>query len=158
LEQSIKTSLIGRLEAFECSINLAASKVDSNWLWRPMNQYISSVGVQIQHLSGNLNQYMVVNLNGSADLRDRPLEFIPSPELGITELLAELNKHLNSAKVAIKKAPCGVWTEVYQVQNFQMTRLEACIHGVEHLNYHLGQIALIIKYHKPQDLGFYPDI
>ena len=158
LDHNIKLSLHGRLDAFNQLIQIAASKIESQWLWEPLNDHIPCIGAQLQHLCGNLNQYVVVNLSGVEDTRNRPEEFKSNPDLDLTELMTQLHGVLQAARNAIDEAPSHLWSDLYHVQGFSMSRLEACIHGIEHLNYHLGQIALIIKYFKPQDLGFYPDI
>lgn len=158
LDHSIKSSLQGRLDAFDHLINIAASKIEPQWLWQPLNDHIPCIGVQLQHLCGNLNQYVVFNLSGVEDSRNRPEEFKSNPGLGLNELMTQLHGVIEDARNAIDGAPSHPWNDLYHVQGFSMSRLEACIHGIEHLNYHLGQIALIIKHYRPQDLGFYPDI
>ena len=109
-------------------------------------------------MEGNLRQYIVTNLGHQKDLRQRTLEFTVRPEISLQQLSESLLQTLAQAKNLIEHVPSRVWSEVYHVQTFSMTRLEACVHGIEHLNYHLGQIALLIKYYAPQDLKFYPDI
>ena len=109
-------------------------------------------------MEGNLRQYMLVNLTLQKDQRERQKEFETNPQISLDALSEALLTLLKQVKSIIDDTPNSVWNEVYTVQTFSLRRLEACIHGVEHLNYHLGQIALLIKYYKPQDLSFYPEI
>lgn len=109
-------------------------------------------------MEGNLTQYIVVNLSNQIDQRERQNEFEVNPEISLEQLSNALLNQLREATSIIEIMTSSIWNEVYTVQSFSLTRLEACINGIEHLNYHLGQIALLIKYYKPQDLGFYPEI
>ena len=158
IEKTIIRALIGRLEEFERLFNIALSKVEQQWLWQQPNTEILCIGVQLQHMAGNLNQYVLVNLGHGQDRRVRSKEFELRPEITLEALSSTLLSQIKKAKTLIQNTQSHHFCESYHVQGFSMTRLEACIHGIEHLNYHLGQIALIIKYFKPQDLGFYPDI
>lgn len=155
---TIKTALIGRLEEFKRLLLLTLPKIQDQWLWQQPNSHIPSIGVQLTHMRGNLTQYLVVNLSGTLEQRMRRSEFEQHPELKLKALSEPLIEQIELAKTLIEATQNKVWQEVYQVQTFSMTRLEACIHGIEHLNYHLGQIALLIKLYNPQDLGFYPQI
>jgi len=151
-------ALIGRLEEFERLLQLSLKKIETEWLWTSPNPQIPCLGVQLNHMEGNLRQYIVTNLGHQKDLRQRTLEFTVRPEISLQQLSEGLLHTLAQAKNLIEHVPSRVWSEVYHVQTFSMTRLEACIHAIEHLNYHLGQIALLIKLFHPQDLDFYPEI
>lgn len=155
---TIKSSLVGRLIEIQRLLLLILPKIDQHWLWQQPNPQIPSIGVQLKHMEGNLKQYIVVNLSNQIDQRERQNEFELNPEISLEQLSNALLNQLREATSIIEVMPSSIWNEIYTVQNFSLTRLEACIHGVEHLNYHLGQIALLIKYYKPQDLGFYPEI
>ncbi len=155
---TVNNSLIGRLEEFQRLLLLTLPKIEQQWLWQQPNTQISCIGVQLSHMTGNLRQYIVTNLSGQADQRQRADEFKTQPDITLEALSSVLISQLKQAQALIKETPTASWSEIYHVQTFTMTRLEACIHGVEHLNYHLGQIALLIKYYKPQDLNFYPEI
>ena len=155
---AINQALIGRLESAQMLLDNALPKVEQHWLWSSPNEHILCIGVQLAHMSGNLRQYLIVNLTQEEDLRERPSEFEIRPKVKLAELAGRLTSDLDKAKTLIQAAPSRVWSEVYHVQTFSMTRLEACIHAIEHLNYHIGQIALLIKYYSPQDLSFYPNI
>lgn len=155
---TIKISLVGRLQEFRRLLVLTLPKIEQEWLWQQPNPHISSIGVQLKHMEGNLRQYMLVNLTRQKDQRERQKEFETNPQISLDALSEALLTLLQQVKSIIDDTPNSVWNEVYTVQTFSLTRLEACVHGVEHLNYHLGQIALLIKYYKPQDLSFYPEI
>ncbi len=155
---TIKSSLVGRLFEIQRLLILTLPKIEQQWLWKQPNPQIPSIGVQLKHMEGNLKQYIVVNIGNQIDQRERQKEFEVNPEISLEQLTNALLNQLREATSIIEVMPSSIWNEVYTVQNFSMTRLEACIHGIEHLNYHLGQIALLIKYYKPQDLGFYPEI
>lgn len=155
---TIKSSLVGRLIEIQRLLLLTLPKIEQQWLWQQPNRQIPSIGVQLKHMEGNLKQYIVVNLSNQIDQRERQNEFEVNPEISLEQLSNALLNQLREATSIIEVMPSSIWNEIYTVQNFSLTRLEACIHGVEHLNYHLGQIALLIKYYKPQVLGFYPEI
>jgi len=167
---TIPFSLNARLDEFRRLLLLALPKIEQEWLWTQPNAHIPSIGVQLTHMQGNLTQYIVVNLSSSliesnsakqaygAYQRQRTQEFDVRSTVSLEALAAPLLDQIQRASALIKQVSSRVWSEDYHVQTFSMTRLEACVHGIEHLNYHLGQIALLIKYYAPQDLKFYPDI
>ena len=167
---TIPLALNARLDEFRRLLLLILPKIEQEWLWHQPNAHIPSIGVQLTHMQGNLTQYIVVNLSSSikesnsskqvygAYKRQRSQEFEIRPTTRLEALTAPLIDQIQRASTLIEQASSRVWSEDYHVQTFSMTRLEACVHGIEHLNYHLGQIALLIKYYAPQDLGFYPDV
>ena len=158
ISSTIKNSLVRRLLELQRLLLLTLPKIEPQWLWQQPSTHIPCIGVQLRHMEGNLKQYIVVNLSGQKDKRERKKEFERDQKISLEQLSEGLLNELQQARALIDRASSSVWNEDYKVQGFSMTRLEACIHGVEHLNYHLGQIALLVKYYKPQDLGYYPEI
>ncbi len=47
-------------------------------------------------------------------------------------------------------------TDRITVQSFNVTRLHAVYHSIEHFGYHLGQIAYVAKLRKGEDLSIFP--
>ncbi|NNE28987.1 MAG: DUF1572 family protein, partial [Saprospiraceae bacterium] len=114
----------------------------------------NSVGILIQHLCGNITQYIHSSLGGQPDSRRRDQEFVTS-QRSSEELLEELRTTIQKALEVINNCPQKELLRFRNVQGFQLSGMGIIIHVVEHLSYHTGQIAFWTKNLKNQDLGFY---
>lgn len=124
-------------------------------IWKRQNQSSNSVGTLCLHIIGNCRQWLLGNLIGLDDNRKRDEEF-------------DLNN--NHSKKALKQAFKMLETDLldnkhlfqsidltktYKVQVFNDNGVSIITHAIEHFSYHTGQIALLTKLNKNEDLGFY---
>ena len=127
-------------------------------VWHKPNASANSIANLILHLCGNIRQYAVSSLNYTEDKRERELEFTTNGGLNKENLLQELNQTIEDAKEAIKNLPEEKLLKTRSVQGFNFSAVGIIVHVTEHYSYHTGQIALITKLIKNQDLGFYAGI
>lgn len=128
-------------------------------VWYRPNDAANSVGHLILHLCGNVTQWIGSGVGGQVDIRARDVEFETidhiSKEMLMTKLY-NLRPITDEALSTIESE--NQLTEPRTVQGFDETVLSILIHVTEHFSYHVGQIAIIAKYQKGMDLGFYADL
>ena len=127
-------------------------------VWHKPNASANSIANLILHLCGNIRQYAVSSLNYVEDDRERDSEFNTKGGLNKVELIEKLNQTVEDAKETLKNFDEEEVLKSHSVQGFNFSPMGIIIHVTEHYSYHTGQIALITKLIKNQDLGFYAGI
>lgn len=129
-------------------------------VWYRPNDQSNSIGHLILHLEGNVTQWIGSGIGGNEDLRERELEFttkdLPTKE-NLLDRLIRLKTEITDPALA-KIGSESDLVNGRQVQGFETTVLSIIVHVIEHFSYHTGQIAVISKYMKGKDLGFYAGI
>ncbi len=151
IEQSrslLQTANLPRIE--RCLERLSDEEV---W-WRP-NDESNSIGNLLLHLSGNVRQWIVSGLGGREDARVRQEEFDERRVLPRAELLRRLKETLFEADSVLAAIEPAQLLESRRIQGDEVTMLEAIYHVVEHFSMHTGQIILLAKALKNEDLRFY---
>lgn len=124
-------------------------------LWYSPNQSSNSIANLILHLCGNIGQYVLSGLGGEQDQRNRQEEFTSRETHSRAELYDILLTTVSAAKEIINAMDEEELCMIYRIQGFDLDGISVVIHVVEHYSYHTGQIALLTKLIKNQDLGFY---
>lgn len=128
-------------------------------LWYTPNDASNSIGVLILHLCGNVTQWIGSGIGNMTDQRERGLEFAPEHRPPKELLLAKLSSLPAVTDLAFATVVNDAQLlDPRKVQGFNETTLSIIVHVIEHFSYHVGQIALIAKYLKGRDLGFYADM
>jgi uncharacterized damage-inducible protein DinB len=126
---------------------------DADIWWRP-NRASNSVGNLVLHLSGNVRQWIISGIGGSADVRRRDEEFSELGPLPRKGLVALLRSTVNDAcRVLAKMPPASLHTTMSR-QGYVMTRQAAIMRVIEHFAYHTGQIVYVTKMKTARDLHF----
>ncbi|MGH9470894.1 MAG: DinB family protein [Terriglobia bacterium] len=133
----------------ECVDRLSEEDV---W-WRP-NSASNSVGNLVLHLAGNVHQWIVAGLGGEPDIRNRDLEFREQGPVPRRALRALLEKEVRAAGRVILRLGPEELLQIYSIQNFHVTALQAVAHVVEHFAHHSGQIIYVTKLRLGEDLKF----
>lgn len=125
-------------------------------LWYRPNSETNSVGHLILHLCGNVTQWIGSGIGQRPDLRERDLEFNTANRRTKAALVAQLHalRALTDDALSMLNNDQDLLEE-RSVQGFDESILSILIHVTEHFSYHTGQIAVICKYLKGLDLGFY---
>lgn len=127
-------------------------------IWLKPNSQLNSIGNLVLHLCGNITQYIISSLSGNPDIRKRDEEFSASRSLNKSELLSKLKATVDSAVKIIEKQKEASLLKTRSVQGYSLSGMGIIIHVVEHYSYHTGQIALLTKLFKDEDLGFFAGI
>ena len=124
-------------------------------IWFSPNAQLNSVGNLVQHLCGNITQYILSTLGKQADHRNRNAEFAISGTKSKQALLQDLQEVIDKSIAIIDALSEDALKEQYQVQVYQLSGIGIVLHVTEHLSYHTGQIAMLTKLITQKDLGFY---
>ena len=153
---------LGQDYAVKISGALAELTDEQIW-WRP-NEASNSIGNLILHLCGNIRQWMIAGVGGSADKRDRDREFTERGQLGKDELLALMHATLSEVDAVLPELenetvanPDAPLQRRIVPQGFAQTVLDSVFHVVEHFSYHTGQIVFIAKLLAGESIRFYDD-
>lgn len=136
-------------------IERCLERLSDEEIWWRANEESNSIGNLLLHLSGNVRQWIVSGLGGDADGRVRQQEFDERRVLPRAELLGRLKATLAEADAVLASIEPAALLESRQIQGNEVTMLEAIYHVVEHFSMHTGQIILLAKALKAEDLRFY---
>lgn len=140
--------LCGRIET--CVASLTPEQI-----WSRGGEHQNAVGNLILHLSGNVRQWIISGVGGAADVRERDAEFAARDGEKPEELVARLKKIVGDAAGVIHSLPADQLLSKITVQGYNVTKMEAIYHVVEHFTGHTFQIIFATKLLTDQDLGFY---
>ena len=144
-----------RIEESERMIRICLDGIEESDFWYRSNNATNSIGNLLLHLSGNMTQYVISGLGGKPDMRDRDAEFSTQANGSKEAVWMQFKKVLDDSKAVISGATAEQLLTHRQVQGFDLSGLGMALHAVEHLSYHTGQIAYIVKSIQGKDLGFY---
>jgi len=131
------------------------SHLSEEELWHTPNESTNSVGNLLLHLCGNITQYILSGIGGAADERERDLEFSQKGNYTKKELADKIKEVLEASEAVIGSMTEEQLMQQYHLQGFELSGYSVVIHVVEHLSYHMGQIALLTKLMHNKDLDFY---
>jgi uncharacterized damage-inducible protein DinB len=121
--------------------------------WRP-HSTSNSVGNLVLHLSGNVRQWIISGLGGAPDVRERDQEFAELGPIPRPALVARLEETVAEAGGVLGRLTARDLERERVIQGFRVTGFKAIFHIAEHFAYHAGQIILITKLRRGEDLGF----
>ena len=111
-------------------IEKAVAKLTAEQVWARKQEQENSVGNLLLHLSGNVRQWIVSGVGGSADDRDRDSEFTQRDAIEPAKLLARLRETLKEADAALAAAEERDLLEKRRIQVFDVTLMQAIYHCV----------------------------
>ena len=136
-------------------IERCLERLTDEQVWWRASDRSNSVGNLLLHLEGNLRQWVVGGVGGTADARVRDREFAERRPLSREMLLAGLRATVEEADDALARLDPDKLVETRRVQGLDVTLLAAVFHAVEHFSMHTGQIILLTKMLADEDLAFY---
>ena len=136
---------ISKLEIFESRIGDAISNLTDEQIWWRPNHNALSIGMILQHLNGNVTQWIISALGDEADVRNRKEEFNDSVQMPKQQLYQNLQHTVNKACDIIDGIGDIELNDHIVVQGFHLTKFEALFDVVEHFSWHTGQIVYIAK-------------
>lgn len=127
--------------------------------WQKPAPNCNSVANLLQHLRGNVTQWILVTFGHEPDQRDRPFEFTSTrAEVGLTavQLTDRLADVVTRACAAVDALDAAELLRARTIQRqFAETGLSAVLHVMEHFAGHASQIYAFTKQTTGQDLRFY---
>jgi hypothetical protein len=141
-------SAIRQLESSTAKIDHCVAQLDDPQLWWQPTPTQNSVGNLILHLCGNVRQWIVSGVGGARDVRDRPGEFLPNPDIRKDSLLETLHRCVDDAKDSLA-LDISLLTDRRRIQGFDTTVLAAVFDTVSHFQGHTQEIISLTR----QQLG-----
>ena len=148
-------SSIRRLRLHLSRIEVCLDKLSEDQIWYRGSENSNAVGNLVLHLCGNLGQWIGFGVGGRPDVRTRDAEFAAHGGVATAELKRRLAAAVDEVATIIEPLTAERLGERTQVQNYDVTVLEAIYHVVEHFALHTGQIQFATKALTGEDLGFY---
>jgi len=121
------------------------NQLEEEHIWYRPDSSVNSIGIIINHLCGNLRQWIISGIGGLEDIRNRPLEFDDSTRLSKTEITNKLQEIINECKKIINNFNPDNLLERRRIQGFEENILSAIYEVVSHLVLHSGQIIYITR-------------
>jgi hypothetical protein len=131
-------------EAFE-RIFKAVDQLETDHIWiRPASES-NSIGIILQHLFGNLNQWVCAGIGGSDFQRNRPEEFQDRQRISKDEILRKFKDLSVAVENAISGIPPDSLLSSRHIQDHDVTVMAALFKALTHFECHEGQILYIAK-------------
>ena len=143
------------LEQLADRIQDCVRRLNHDQIWTRNTQNVNSVGNLVLHLCGNVRQWIGFGVGDLADQRDRDSEFAARGGLEPGQLIDRLKSAVSQAAGIISNFDQARLMEKVTIQNYDVTKMEAIYHVVEHFSQHTGQIMFITKMLTGDDLGYF---
>lgn len=124
-------------------------------VWHRPNNVSNAIGNLVLHLSGNVRLWIVASLGGEVFHRNRQAEFDQREPISKDEILAKLQSTVERAQAVIRELTAEQLSEHVVIQGYDVTKLAAVFHVVEHFSLHAGQIVYATKILINRDLSAY---
>lgn len=157
IHQEFKDQAIFRFQEKKTHIAKCFEQLTEEDMWSRPNSASNSVGNIILHLCGNIGQYVLSSLAQQPDVRERDLEFSADGGFGKEALLEKISTTIDQACAVVRACKEEELLREREVQGFTFSGLGVILHAVEHLSYHTGQIAYLVKLRNNQQIGLYND-
>ena len=131
-------------KAFE-RITHAVQQLDDQQVWYRPSSSSNSAGVIIQHLYGNLHQWVCSAVGGEAFERNRPQEFIDSNMISQKDILLRIGALDEKIQNVVSQIKPESLLSPRRIQGFDETVMSAVIAALTHLELHSGQITFLAK-------------
>jgi hypothetical protein len=117
---------------------------DEDVLWRPHPSH-NSIAIIVNHLCGNVRQWIVSGVGGAPDVRNRPGEFVDAGPVPKGQLLRKLEQAVAEADGVLENLEPGRLLDVRRIQGFDVTLLHAILDTSSHFVGHTHQIVYITR-------------
>jgi uncharacterized damage-inducible protein DinB len=124
---------------------------DADIWWRP-NEASNSIGNLVLHLCGNVTMWIIGGVGALSFERHRQREFDERRQITAAELRSRLRLVVQQADEVMSAVGGTDLLTRRQIQDYDVTVLEAIYHVVEHFSMHTGQIIMLSKARVEADL------
>lgn len=131
-------------ESFERIIH-AVGQLSDEHVWHRPGEASNSIGIILQHLTGNLNQWVCSAVGGDDFTRNRPSEFLEKSRSSKQEMLAAFNRLGGRIQEILRATPPESLSESRRIQGYEENVMSAIFKACTHCELHAGQIVYIAK-------------
>jgi uncharacterized damage-inducible protein DinB len=146
---------VRRLRQLTGRIDECLNRLTNEQIWARGGENENAVGNLLLHVCGNVRQWIIANIGGKADVRERDREFSARGGRSKAELLGVLHATVEEALAILGSVRAETLTERRVIQGEDVSVLEAIYQVVQHFSMHVGQIIFATKAFTGSDLGFY---
>lgn len=140
IEESKKHIILARDRINHCLAQLQ----DQDIWWSPA-EGCNCIGIILQHLCGNLRQWIIAGVGGEQDIRERPKEFLIEEQLSKEAIQLKFNTLVGDVLAILIQLPPERLSDKKRIQGFDNSLLGALYVAVTHLELHAGQIVYITR-------------
>jgi hypothetical protein len=145
IESELLKIVSGRfIKAFD-RINHGIDQLNDHQIWHRPSSNSNSIGIIIQHLNGNLNQWICSAIGGEVFHRNRRQEFKETEHISKRDIIIKTDQLKEKISGIISQIPAGSLLSYRRIQGFDETVMSALITALTHLELHAGQIIYITK-------------
>jgi len=134
-----------RAETARGRINHCLDQLGNDDMWWTPGEECNSIGVIIQHLFGNLRQWIIAGIGGEPDIRDRPREFEVAERSPKAEIQARFNTIIDQVLETFSRLSAEELLEMRTIQGLDRSVLGAIYGTITHLELHAGQISYVTR-------------
>ncbi len=128
-------------------------------IWYIPSDQLNSIGNLILHLNGNIRQWLLDGFFGLSFTRLRDDEFNARKSHSKEQLLSIISLLITDIETLKYKINIDLLLMEKTIQShFRVSGFSIISHVIEHASYHTGQIALLTKWIKDEQVGFYEDL
>lgn len=120
-------------------------QLDEAQVWQRPFESGNSIGNQLLHLAGNLQQWAVSGVGGTEDNREREKEFAATGGLPKSELLFRLKEVVKRSDDVFENLSADQWLAPVTIQGFDVSVHAAISHTTTHFVGHTHQIILTTR-------------
>ncbi len=136
-------------------INHCIDQLDNNAVWWSPTEECNSIGIILQHLHGNIRQWIISGIGKESDIRNRPMEFLVQEKLSKLEIRDNFNVLMDSFDKILATIDNTRLLEEKRIQGSNVTILGAIYVVLTHLELHAGQISYITRMKLGKAYKFY---
>ncbi len=115
-------------------------QLDEDHVWIKPKQAMNSIGVIVNHLCGNVRQWIISGVGGAKDIRVRHKEFEDDERSSKDALLKKISEVVEDAKRVLRGVDENSLLDFRRIQGFDETVITAIYGTVSHFELHTGQI------------------
>lgn len=129
-------------------VNHCLNQLDDEDIWWTPQEPCNSIGIILQHVCGNLRQWVLSGVGGAPDTRNRPEEFEMTERTPKVAVQQTVNEVFDDVLAILKNLAPGRLMEQKHIQGFDASLLGVVYVAVTHLDIHVGQILYITRLKK----------
>ena len=145
IESEFLTQISTRFKQAFNRIAYAAGQLNDEQVWQRPASQSNNIGIILQHLTGNLNQWVCSSIGGSVYERNRSAEFADARRHSKNELLGDFAQLGETVQKVLSAIPQDSLMSIRRIQDSDYTILAALLFTVTHLELHAGQVTYIAK-------------
>lgn len=121
-------------------IEHCVGQLNDEQIWSRPRPEMNSIANLILHLSGNVRQWIVSGAAGTADVRNRPMEFADRSNRPMGEVLSILKKTVEQADAAMRELNPDALVSSRRIQGYNTTVAAAIFDCIAHFRGHVQEI------------------